>query len=50
MSTVATIVIGLGAVALLAMALRRRGDPRELGSVSRVWIVEHRASQRNEHG
>ncbi len=51
MSAAAGIVIGLGAMALvLMMALRRRGGSRDLGSVSRVWIMEHRADRRNDRG
>jgi len=50
MSAAAGIVIGLGAMALVLMALRRRGGSRDLGSVSRVWIVEHRADRRSDRG
>jgi hypothetical protein len=48
MPATAVVVIGLVAVALLAMALRRRGDSRGLGSVSRGWIIEHRTGHRDE--
>ena len=44
MSTAAGIVIGLSAVALVLLALRRHAGS-DLGSVSRVWIVEHRADR-----
>ena len=50
MFTAAGIVIGLGAIALVLVALGRRGDSRDLGSVSRVWITEHRVAQRDDRG
>jgi hypothetical protein len=50
MLTAAGIVIGLGAIALVLVALGRRGDSRDLGSVSRVWITEHRVTQRDDRG
>jgi hypothetical protein len=46
----AGIVIGLGAIAFVLMALGRRGDSRDFGSVSRVWITEHQAAQRDDRG
>ena len=44
MSTTAGLLIGLGAIALAFVVLRRHGESRDLGCVSRGWILEHRLS------
>jgi hypothetical protein len=40
------LVIGIGAIALFLAAFSRRGRSRDLGTVSRTWIVENRT----DHG
>lgn len=49
MSSTAGLVIGACALALFLMAFGRRGRPRDLGSVSRTWIIENRTDRRGDH-
>ena len=46
----AGMLIGLGAIAFAFMAMGRRSPSHDLGSVSRVWIIEHRTAQRDDRG
>lgn len=50
MGTAAGILMGLGVVAFLLIKTKfgRRDAPSDMGSVSHVWIVEHRMGQRDE--
>ena len=50
MGTAAGILMGLGVVAFLVIKTRfgRRDTRSEMGSVSHVWVVEHRMGQRDD--
>jgi hypothetical protein len=50
MGTAAGILMGLGAIAFLLIKtrFRRRDAPSDMGSVSHVWVVEHRMGRRDD--
>lgn len=50
MGTAAGILMGLGVVAFLLIKFGRRDGSSDMGSVSHVWIVEHRMGQRDDQG
>jgi hypothetical protein len=53
MGTAVGIIVGLGAIVFGLVKFNRwrleRGEPSsDMGSVSRVWIIENRVNQRDE--